>query len=514
MPKKYKTKKIVLKYRIAFLLCFLLLIPNFVFLVDAQETWLEGFAYRKLITIAGEAGAGVGYTVYVRTVKGAGTDQIEQLTGGYNGVNATKVYLPTGAQDSFSDVRFTDDDGETILGQWRDSYVDAVSALWAVNITDSLETQASFYVYWGNSTVSLVSDAETVFQRVISSGVVLALPMNEGTGATVYDYSGNGNNGAISGAEWAFNGTFGNHLSFASANNAKVTVADNTALDFNLAANNYTIASWMKTTENEVADFLAKGNGVQGFYELRSIATGELRAEAFDSTNLARTDTTAVNDGVWRSFIVVFDRAANDITIYKNGVSDSTKSGTQNVGDCSNNQDLFLGYSDLAAVYWDGFLSSIQIFNVALNAGEITDLAVYYPQCSSANLGKLYLRSFVNPEPQPSSVGELEIPTATPTPGTTENSIEIVYFYILIGWLLICLFLGFKYWQFFGLIGGVTGFILLFGIMSKEYFITGTYLPTNSTTLVTSYMTIGYLYWIPLLLIILNFVSPFLKGKG
>lgn len=164
-----------------------------------------------------------------------------------------------------------------------------------------------------------------------------------------------------------------------------------------------------------------------------------------------------------------------------------------------------------AAHFWEDHASWITYGSP--DPGNITKIAIMM-NTNNANEINLYMDFLIlgdggiDVEPTPGPT-----PTATPTPGTTSNSIEIIYFYILIGWLIICLILGFKYWQFFGLIGGVTGFILLFGVMSKDYFITGYYMPSNSTTLITSYMAIGYLYWIPLLLIILNFVSPFLKNK-
>ncbi len=75
--------------------------------------------------------------------------------------------------------------------------------------------------------------------RLIVPGAVLILPSNEGSGATAYDVSGEGNQGAINGAAWG-EGRFGNGLTFSGAET--VTVPEHPSLKLTT----FTVAAWVK----------------------------------------------------------------------------------------------------------------------------------------------------------------------------------------------------------------------------------------------------------------------------
>src|SRR6185503_15079984 len=66
-------------------------------------------------------------------------------------------------------------------------------------------------------------------QSWAQTGLVAAYTFNEGTGSTLTDISGNGNNGTISGASWTTSGKFGNALLFTGPN-TKVTIPDAASL--------------------------------------------------------------------------------------------------------------------------------------------------------------------------------------------------------------------------------------------------------------------------------------------
>ncbi len=105
-------------------------------------------------------------------------------------------------------------------------------------------------------------------------------------------------------------------------------------------------------------------------------------------------------------------------------------------------------------------------------------------------------------------VDVLPPPPITPSP---DNSVNIIYFILLVAWLIISLLIGLKYWRMFGLFGGMVGVILILTVMSNHFFIIGTFYDETAQELVYEYMEIGYLYWLPLLLTIANFVSPYAK---
>ena len=67
-------------------------------------SWLTGWTYRKKQTITGTiAGVQTNYQMKMTVHKGTGTD------------TATDVYLGTNVRDDFGDVRWTKDDGTTLM---------------------------------------------------------------------------------------------------------------------------------------------------------------------------------------------------------------------------------------------------------------------------------------------------------------------------------------------------------------------------------------------------------------
>ena len=77
-----------------------------------------------------------------------------------------------------------------------------------------------------------------------AGGLVAAYSFNEGTGATLYDSSGAGNNGVVSNATWSTAGKFGGALSFNGVN-SYVTIADSASLNL---TSGMTLEAWVKPT--------------------------------------------------------------------------------------------------------------------------------------------------------------------------------------------------------------------------------------------------------------------------
>lgn len=99
----------------------------------------------------------------------------EYYDGGWDDVSAENPIIVntdfnnncfTGAttQDDFDDVRFTTDDGTTLLDQFRATYTSAVSANYWVEIPSiPAGDSTTIYMYYGNASATLSSDATTVF---------------------------------------------------------------------------------------------------------------------------------------------------------------------------------------------------------------------------------------------------------------------------------------------------------------------------------------------------------------
>ena len=75
----------------------------------------------------------------------------------------------------------------------------------------------------------------------LPAGLVLAMGMNENTGTTVADSSGQGNQGTISGATWTASGQYGAALTFDGVNDW-VTVANSPSLHLTTGM---TLSAWI-----------------------------------------------------------------------------------------------------------------------------------------------------------------------------------------------------------------------------------------------------------------------------
>src|SRR5208282_5227119 len=135
-----------------------------------------------------------------------------------------------------------------------------------------------------------------------STGLVAAYSFNEYTGSTVYDSSGNGNNGTISGAIWATAGKYGDDLWFTGANSL-VTVNNSSSLDL---TNGMTLEAWVNpyTMSSAWRDVIFKGNtGPTNNYYLEasspysSVPAGG--ALLSSGQNVEANGTSALKTGTW-----------------------------------------------------------------------------------------------------------------------------------------------------------------------------------------------------------------------
>lgn len=114
--------------------------------------WLTNWGYRKSHGINAATGAGTLYQKRVKVYYGSGSDSGEN------------VYLAGKCRTDFGDVRFTDDDGSTLLDYWMESKTDSNNAVFWVEVADSLESAAqTIYVYYGKADATTTSNGDTTF---------------------------------------------------------------------------------------------------------------------------------------------------------------------------------------------------------------------------------------------------------------------------------------------------------------------------------------------------------------
>src|SRR5262249_36875542 len=97
--------------------------------------------------------------------------------------------------------------------------------------SDSASTSYSYQLLAKDAaaTTSPASNTASATTPAAPSGLVAAYAFNEGTGTTVKDASGNGNNGTVANTTWSTTGKFGNALNF-NGTSSVVTIPNSASL--------------------------------------------------------------------------------------------------------------------------------------------------------------------------------------------------------------------------------------------------------------------------------------------
>ena len=222
-------------------------------------------------------------------------------------------------------------------------------------------------------------DKTTLRQYItwLDSNLVLYLPMDEGSGSTVYDKSGNGNNGTLKGSplpSWV-TGKFGDALSFAGSVAQYVSVPDSPTIR-NAGSSTRSILLWAYFTSipsvinNIFFGISSTGNKMILYF----YGTSELRVSSGMSGGNGGADfNTGINPSNllngWHHIVFVED--GNYLNFYLDGafISNSASSGTwANVA-----TPFYIGWNsaNMPTVDFD----DVRIYNRALSASDV--LSIY-----------------------------------------------------------------------------------------------------------------------------------------
>lgn len=116
--------------------------------------WLSGWGYRKDQTITGStAGAQTDYQMKMTVHKGSGTD------------NTTDVFCGGNCRDDFWDIRWTKDDGTTMMDYWIETLVSGEYAEFWIEIPSvpASPSTVDVYVYYGNATAGSAENGRATF---------------------------------------------------------------------------------------------------------------------------------------------------------------------------------------------------------------------------------------------------------------------------------------------------------------------------------------------------------------
>jgi hypothetical protein len=211
----------------------------------------------------------------------------------------------------------------------------------------------------------------------LRSGLVLCLPMNEGTGSTVYDYSGGGNDGSITGTiNWnTDDAAYGKCLEFPTAkDSARVTVPHDTAYSF--TTGDFSVSFWWRDDAqdpNKNLRLVSKGvfndTGWEIFGGKDAIV---LRTYPGGGTSATSKTEQLPMDKLLHHIVVT--RSGTTVNFYIDGVY-CVNEGEDAVDCAANTGTLRVGnYQGSNRYTPDGIMDELRIYDRVLSAGEIKAL--------------------------------------------------------------------------------------------------------------------------------------------
>lgn len=220
------------------------------------------------------------------------------------------------------------------------------------------------------------------FTHIVPNGLLAHWRLDENSGTTAYDTSGNGYDGTMSGGVDATNdsvtGAVRNAISFdgpSTINNIAIAYDTWQALsaDFSLAA-------WVKfdpakATSGSGYRVISSQMSPTAHYFLRVENVSDSRVPQFGVRGatgaLTMTGTTDINDGNWH--YIVATRTGNAHRLYLDGVQEDT-TRVANTGAIDTGQDLHIGAYNTTSENFPGFIDDVRLYNRAIDEEEITKL--------------------------------------------------------------------------------------------------------------------------------------------
>jgi hypothetical protein len=211
-----------------------------------------------------------------------------------------------------------------------------------------------------------------LLKRDLDSGLVAYWSLDEGSGDTAHDYSGNNNHGTIYGATWV-DGISGEALQFHGvATHDRIIVPDNSSLDL---VGDFSLSVWLKNpaggVDYQIVITKTRTPFVDAYanYYLGLLGPGSYRADFIigDGNTRCRLLSNAVfGTGTWYHIVAV--RSQDSLKIFVQGVQDA--SGPRTVSQVANDSSLFIGGWN-TSLFFTGILDEVRIYNRALSKAEI-----------------------------------------------------------------------------------------------------------------------------------------------
>ncbi len=191
--------------------------------------------------------------------------------------------------------------------------------------------------------------------------------LNEGTGSTVYDDSGNGNDGTIYGAQWV-TGKLGKALYFDGIDDY-VNLGNDTSLDIQ---ETMSWSFWINLDCDRNNVVLSRGVYNNSGYQI-TINYGQVKFRTYHSGGMVDSYTVwgTVGSGNWHHVVISLESGL--VKFYIDGVESSYVKNVHNVTPSGTKYAYLGAYSGLS-YFMDGSIDELKIYDRNLSAEEVEKL--------------------------------------------------------------------------------------------------------------------------------------------
>lgn len=311
---------------------------------------------------------------FIEAVK-SGTSSITLYVDGKQVAQDTSISA-TGSLSGTSPTLYVGIDGDGSSNPW-DGFIDEVK------IFSYAKTGAQVlgdYNSKGGSDQASATFGSNDGETALSNGLIGYWKLNEGTGTSTSDSSGNNVTGTLTNSpSWTNSAKFGNAVSFdgsAGPNADVIDLGDQAAFELNTL----TISGWIYRSGScqfNTCPIFSKGMTNNLGYSLETVVSGseKLRFTINDGSQTV-TGATTITSNTWHHVAATMD--GKNIRLYVNGIldADTAQFVTPNYG----SETAKIGNrNDNAAVTFNGSIDDVRLYNRALSSREVRFLSDWAP---------------------------------------------------------------------------------------------------------------------------------------
>jgi len=211
-------------------------------------------------------------------------------------------------------------------------------------------------------------------------GLIGHWPLNEVSGTTTYDASGNSNDGTLVGDTAWVAGQVGGAATFDS-NGDYISIANESFFDFE-RTDPFSISAWFKRASNTTEDDIVEKWNSEG-YDIYFFGGDDYLRFSLDGNNsqAAVRTTSTLNTGTWYHVVATYDGSSSTsgMKLYVDGVSQSLSVVRNDLSETiQNNVKLAIGAENgdfpAASTSFDGEIDDVRVYDRELTAEEVADL--------------------------------------------------------------------------------------------------------------------------------------------